>query len=391
MAFNPVVLPDFGGIMARNDARTQSQLGTLMGLRDMDQRDAYGNALRANSGALFGADPAARRSALDSLIAQGGPMAAPLATQFMGMDIQREQNETQRAFQERKLKIQEDAARRAGQPGPVNLQTITDNDGRMYTFNPRTGETRPLDVRAPVQQDELTKLFLAAGIQPGSPEAQAAAREILGRRGMPPTTNIDLGGNAFDREIGGAAAKALDTSYTQATQAQATLAAGQRIQSLLPDAITGTGAPLRLMAARIGASLGVSDGEAVRATQTLMAELSRGTLAQSEKLKGVASETDMRLLARASGGDLSLDGEAIRRIVQLSELVATDTIKAYNDLVGRSQLTGPAANVYRPIEMPRAAGAPVRVTSPEAAMRLPPGTAIELPDGSIGRVPANEQ
>lgn len=103
MAWQPVVMPDFLGQQARADQRTQSQLQALMGMRELDERTAYADALRANAPGLFGADPNARRSALDALLAQGGPMAAPFAAQIANQDRQDVRDRERMALEREKM------------------------------------------------------------------------------------------------------------------------------------------------------------------------------------------------------------------------------------------------------------------------------------------------
>lgn len=49
-----------------------------------------------------------------------------------------------------------------------------------------------LAARQQPQPTEFDRMLAAAGIQPGSPEAQQLARAVLERRGMPPQTNVNL-------------------------------------------------------------------------------------------------------------------------------------------------------------------------------------------------------
>lgn len=237
-----------------------------------------------------------------------------------------------------------------------------------------------------------------------------------------PTTTITNDRSFGDRISENAANEVKDARGSARTGADAIRTANRIEQLLNSDVIVGAGADMRLGFERALSTVGLIDGRRVTNTEQLMAELARNVLPLVESLKGPTSDRDIEFLRQAANGQITFSKDTIARASQLARDYGARSIENYNSLVEPIQADDkipPAArNVYRPVGMPaveplppgitnwRAAPAavpipgsgasaeppqapakPVPVRTPEEARRLPSGTPILLPDGSLGRVP----
>jgi len=237
-----------------------------------------------------------------------------------------------------------------------------------------------------------------------------------------PTTTITNDRSFGDRISENAANEVKDARGSARTGADAIRTANRIEQLLNSDVIVGAGADMRLGFERALSTVGLIDGRRVTNTEQLMAELARNVLPLVESLKGPTSDRDMEFLRQAANGQITFSKDTIARASQLARDYGTRSIENYNSLVEPIQsdekIPPAARNVYRPVSIPRveplpsditnwraapssvpipgsgasakppaAPSRPVAVRTPEEARRLPSGTQIELPDGTLGRVP----
>ena len=237
-----------------------------------------------------------------------------------------------------------------------------------------------------------------------------------------PTTTIMNDRSFGDRISENAANEVKDARGSARTGADAIRTANRIEQLLNSDVIVGAGADMRLGFERALSTVGLIDGRRVTNTEQLMAELARNVLPLVESLKGPTSDRDIEFLRQAANGQITFSKDTIARASQLARDYGARSIENYNSLVEPIQsdekIPPAARNVYRPVGIPtveplppgitnrRAApssvpipgsGAsaeppatpsrPVAVRTPEEARRLPSGTQILLPDGTLGRVP----
>lgn len=85
-----VRVPDIAETLDRAEQWKANRLAQLVQQRAIQDRERFGGLVQQHGGALFGGDPAARRTALEALVRGGGVEALPLATNFLQMDMQRE-------------------------------------------------------------------------------------------------------------------------------------------------------------------------------------------------------------------------------------------------------------------------------------------------------------
>lgn len=387
-------VPDVAETLDRAEAWRANRLAQLVNQRALAQREALGTALAQHGGALFSGDPTRQMTALEALVRGGGPEALPIAMPFW--QAARQPNPTRERNVGAQVVTEEfDPATRtwraigtaprwqpqaAAQP---SYQYQLGEDGQLYAIDTRNPRAAPIPTGFRPAPDPRAPEPLEAVMTPDGPRlvprSAAAGAEPAPRS---PQTVVNMGDNAFEREMGGVAAKAIADARAAAMTGVRSVQSAERVLELLPESITGPGADMRLLVARIGAALGAqSPAAAVRATQTLMAELSRGVLAQAESLKGVLSDRDMELLNRAAGGDISLDAGAIKRIAEISAQAGRQSVENYNALVGDANLPAAAARVFRPIQLPAGRAAPASRETPQSAPAEPapprPGQVIE--------------
>ncbi len=79
-----VRVPDITDTLGRVEQIKANRLAQLVQAEQMREREGLSAALAQHGPALFGTDPARQASALEALVAGGGPGAVPLAAQFYG-------------------------------------------------------------------------------------------------------------------------------------------------------------------------------------------------------------------------------------------------------------------------------------------------------------------
>ena len=270
--------------------------------------------------------------------------------------------------------------------------------------------------RAPEAPDEIERLIRQAGMTPGSPEAQAAARDILARRGMAPQTNVNVD-NRAETALMRADTDTLKAVNEGVNQALSLRNVFDRAGQALRTAPEGQGAQLAPFLGQAARTLGMdipgtTEAEVLRSITNQLASLQRipGS--------GATTDTDMRLflqsvprLGNTRDGNMALLDMgrrlAERRIEEAriwrQHVGQPDLIDRLNALppVFRDEeramlagattqsapgVAGPGGMTLQPPPAPTAE-LPI-VTSPADAMRLPPGTRFRTsPNGPIREVP----
>ena len=105
-------------------------------------------------------------------------------------------------------------------------------------------------------------------------------------------------------------------------------------KALDDGAITGQWADKRLVAEKIGGLFGVPQ-DRVANTEVLRSAVGQGMLAQAKTLGTNPSNADREIIQRITGGDIELDEKALRRILDIQERWARDSIKNANTRAGR--------------------------------------------------------
>lgn len=155
----------------------------------------------------------------------------------------------------------------------------------------------------------------------------------------------------------------------------------------------GTG---QLNLAKVGSLFGVTDPKAIANTEAFRAAIGESVLNRAKALGANPSNTDRDYIQAVMAGNISLDEKSIRRILDIQEKSARTAIERHNSLADKMLETQPELKQVAPMlriepppeyQKPAGSNAPVKVTSPDEARKLPKGTRIILPDGSAGVVP----
>jgi hypothetical protein len=123
--------------------------------------------------------------------------------------------------------------------------------------------------RAPEAPDETTRLLVAAGLRPGTPEFQARALAIAERRGLQPTTNVNVdnrppaGETRFDQERGKTLAEEERAVVASLDTANGTLRRLDQIDRAAQQFTTGVMSGARITMGQVAAQFGIPD-EALR-------------------------------------------------------------------------------------------------------------------------------
>lgn len=151
--------------------------------------------------------------------------------------------------------------------------------------------------RAPEAPSELDRLMSQAGLQPGSPEAQAAARAVLDRRGMAPQTNVNVD-NRAETALMRADTDTLKAVNEGVNQALSLRNVFDRAGQALRTAPEGQGAQLAPFLGQAARTLGMdipgtTEAEVLRSITNQLASLQRipGS--------GATTDTDMRLFLQS--------------------------------------------------------------------------------------------
>jgi hypothetical protein len=119
-------------------------------------------------------------------------------------------------------------------------------------------------------------------------------------------------------------------------------------QVLDSGAFTGTGADAKTFLAKIGEQLGIPSEQAQN-TQVLGAVLAKRVLAASGGTLGTGfSNADRDFVERASGGQIAMDEGAMRRLADIGERQARQTIKQYGEEAGRVQRMRGVSQAFDP-------------------------------------------
>lgn len=294
--------------------------------------------------------------------------------------------------------------------------------------------------RAPPAPNEFDRLLGAAGIQPGSPEAQQFARQRLQRLGESPSTNINMPASdtTYDKERAKTTAETVGAWEGADTRAATTLDRVARLERLNQRFQTGALANARLTAGQVAQQLNIpnsvleglgigkdqiASGEGIRSLtmQLLTAQLGPGGFptqnfsnadmnALRESLPGLMNSPQgnvvisgvlraaalrdreigaaWRQWRRENGDNMTsarrFQDEILPGIIDnniIAPLFSRDA-----EAVGPGDTRGAVPNARGGFSASPPADLPL-IGSPSDAAMLPPGTQFRTPDGRIFKVP----
>ena len=321
------------------------------------------------------------------------------------------------------------------------FQQARDQEERALRAQDRAEERAfRLANRAPPAPNEFDRLLGAAGIQPGSPEAQQFARQRLQRLGESPSTNINLPASdtTYDKERAKTTAETVGAWESADTRAATTLDRVARLERLNQRFQTGALANARLTAGQIAQQLNIpnsaleglgigkdqiASGEGIRSLtmQLLTAQLGPGGFptqnfsnadmnALRESLPGLMNSPQgnaviSQVLRAAALRDREI-GSAWRQWRRENGDNMTSARRFQDEIlpgiidnniiaplflqdaaaVGPGDTRGAVPNARGGFSAAPPADLPL-IRSPSEAATLPPGTQFRTPDGRILKVP----
>jgi hypothetical protein len=160
---------------------------------------------------------------------------------------------------------------------------------------------------------------------PQDPGLQEIARKRMGG----PGTNVSVNNvaNPFLKGIGEEVLNDRKVAINAATKAIPDIHEARK--ALDAGAITGAGADIRLMAAKVGALFGM-DTSTVANTEQLRAMISSAALENIKKLGANPSNVDLKFIKDVVGSNIALDEKTLRRLLDIQEKYARQAIRSYN-------------------------------------------------------------
>lgn len=134
------------------------------------------------------------------------------------------------------------------------------------------------------------------------------------------------------------------------------IASAQRVKSILAqNPITGTGAEARLSLNKALTTAGLIDGKDVANTETLASMLASQTL-DAIRTSGLGSgqgftDKDRQFLERAKSGNIEMNSESLKRLADLNEQSARQSIKRGNSVIQKLQSSPEAGRMGQQLDM----------------------------------------
>lgn len=214
-----------------------------------------------------------------------------------------------------------------------------------------------------VPPTELFKLQMEMNqLPPGDPRRRFYQDAITKLTTHPPraVTNVNVSSGAqekeFEKELGTGQAKVLLASKATAEEAKAmldTIKTGRQI--LNSGMITGSGANFFIALDQGLKKAGLDfGGDASANSQAYVANMAQnvGKLIKQFGAGTGLSDADRAYAEKMAGGSVTMDEKAIRRILDINERAANNTIKSHN-----KKAAGIKTNIPLEVEMPESPGA----------------------------------
>lgn len=229
-------------------------------------------------------------------------------------------------------------------------------------------------------------------------EERAAGRPVLSRfqwgqqRRRAGASQVNVGGGS-DKQI----FDAINESATAARSAASGLAAIQQArQAVEAGGIFGAGADTRLGLQKIASQLGLANADKVVNTETFRSAIAPQVAAMLKATVGSAniSNSDREFAEKAAGGNITLDEQSIRRLLDIMERGNRGVLEGHRrrlDSVypetGNFGRERSLFSVDAPPAPPAPGSGPRRITSQQEFNALRSGEEFIAPDGSRRRKP----
>ncbi len=356
----------FWDFVTGNEAAMQ-QTNPTYGVPQQFVRDSAINALGQIGGLLMAAgqpvEPAIRAQLLGQIGGVGSGMSTDIykAAQSRLMGAQYQQQLAELEAQKRFDQMLGGGASATGIGGGAaaaptgGLQGLTPNEIAAIRAIP-TAKGRQ-DAYSTLIQQKLLKPSTEQEIpltekertEYNIPEGQPAFKKV---RNLPDGTQAITGYNIPNIQrpesaLSGPAFKMvtdrLDEGYKTATAATSTLRSNQAMEDLLDQGIfTGTLAPAKLQTAKASSAIqglfGIQDSKQLAGiisnTEAFESEVGRKVLSMVKDLGPNPSNADRDYANKIAAGDIKLNEESIRKVLEISNRAEQRKIEAYNKLVG---------------------------------------------------------
>ena len=172
------------------------------------------------------------------------------------------------------------------------------------------------------------------------------------------TVNINQGGGSYVREIGKGFAQQDLTAIDAAKKSPDQIKTAQSVIDIVNQgkAITGTAADLRANIAKGFATIGLTSGESVAATEQLSSTLAKQTM-DSIKSSGLGAgqgftNTDREFLEKAASGKVNFTPEGLVRIAELNKKAAEAAYQKGQEAINRINQNPEGASILGGYQLP---------------------------------------
>lgn len=321
-------------------------------------RQSYQQQLAA---ALGGGDGKVTPQAMIGLA--GNPWANPAQTQTISHVADMQAQQARQGVEDQHWKasygLQAEAAKRAAQAAErANMSPLDQANERLPVLqrlgidpNSREGKTFFATGKLPDMTPPARPLTAEERAAYGLPSSAPAAMTPEGPKGIG-------GGNTIINNAVNPALKDLSeqfaTSRGDANNAADTIRAVQNARSELDKGggiVAGAGANERLQLQKIGSLFGVANPDAIVNTETFRTQIKPIVLSTVKGLgagSGI-SNADREFAEKAAGGDITLDENTIRRVLEITERAGRAKIQRHNALGEKMRKTQPDLEQVSPM------------------------------------------
>lgn len=234
---------------------------------------------------------------------------------------------------------------------------------------------------APTELERLNALV--ANLPPGSPERKVYEARIakLTAESKGITVKLPEQQGAFEKELGEGQAKKVLKDRDAAEEAVSIIDTVRRGRELLSGPIiTGFGAEFLTNFGSALNQIGFSVAkDAVANTQAFAANMAQnvGKIIKQFGAGTGLSNADREYAEKMAGGKITLDKEALEKILEINERGARNVIQSHNKRVANIK-----TNIPLTVEMPAAPTARGRVGGEATSVKLPDGRVMNFPDAA---------
>lgn len=411
MAVPQLQLANLGEIFAQNQARQASMDNLMMQQQAMLQERQAAQAAAEREAKIreaiaSGIDPMTREGA-SQLLQLSGDVGT--YGKLIQQQAQAKSSEQRGAAAEERVKIEQrkadiyerkayaDMRNQAAQLGisAQNAETARLNAVREYgkdrtellgqiAFNmmQQPKEQRPALYQAFRQQSIQSGQFAPEDLPEQYDEATVAGTALWAKPSKGTTVNINQGGGSYVKEIGKGFAQQDLMVIEAAKKSPDQIKTAQSVIDIVNQgkAITGTGADLRASIAKGFATVGLTSGESVAATEQLSSTLAKQTL-DSIKSSGLGSgqgftNTDREFLEKAASGKINFTPEGLLRIAELNKKAASSAYNKGQEAINRINKNPEGAAILGGYQLPpleqQPTPAPTQGAQPQAGGLLKP-------------------